>query len=195
MILQKLVLITIMLYPPLQLYAPIMAKTSDTRVSSENQINFHELELQSFLDTLAFHETKDSTYYPWKGFKSPWVVVNNKGAKGRWQIMPIAFADIGYKGTTKQFLNSRELQKECVIKVMKRNKLYIKYYIPDYQKYIGKKRFGVKITFSGMLAASHLAGVGGLKEFLRKGTNATDGNESVRSYLYKFQGYELEEII
>ena len=191
--LQKLVLITVMFYFSLQMYAPIMAKSLNTQVVGK--INSYESGLKSFLDTLAFFETKDSTYYPYNGFKSPWTVVNSKGAKGRWQLMPIALEDIGYKGTVKEFLNSRELQRECVIKVMKRNELYIKYYIPDYEKYIGKERFGVKVTFSGMLAASHLAGIGGLKEFLKRGYNATDGNESVRSYLHKLQGYELWEMV
>ena len=78
-----------------------------------------------------------------------------------------------------------------LLKLIENNKKYIKYYIPNYKDYIGKTIHGVKITYSGMLMAAHLAGVGGLKKFLRSGYNASDGNQSVKSYMKRFQGYQI----
>jgi hypothetical protein len=95
----------------------------------------------------------------------------------------------------KQFLNSRKIQRECVIKLLKKNRYYFQYYCKNYEKYLGKKIHGVVITYSGLLAASHLGGVGAVKKFLLTSYNATDGNRSIKDYLIKFQNFNLENSI
>lgn len=150
-------------------------------------------DLDLFLDQLGWEETKDSTFYPYMGYANPWVIVNSIGAKGRWQLTDIALKDISYKGTVEQFLSSRDIQKECVIKLMKKNKSYLKYY--KCNKYIGRVVGGIKITLSGALAACHLGGINSFIRFVSTGYNAMDTNESIRSYLIKFQGYNLEQSI
>jgi len=169
-----------------KLYAPDIANTNDI-IKIIKVIDKIELEL--FLEKLAFEETKDSTYYPYKGFNNPWIIVNSVGAMGRWQLMDCALKDIGYKGTTRQFLNSRKIQKECVIRLLERNKQILAY--NNLTKYIGKTIRGVKITLSGMLAASHLGGVGGVKNFILTGDNATDGNATIKGYLHKFENFNI----
>lgn len=146
-------------------------------------------ELATFIDSLGNTETSPIV------FKDPYKVVNCYGAAGRWQLTAIAREDIGYKGSLKTFLHSQQLQRESVIKLFKKNKFYLQFYMPNYQDYIGKTVNGVTVTYSGMLAAAHLAGVGGLMQFLKYGYNATDGNETVQSYMQKFSGFKIGLII
>jgi hypothetical protein len=152
-------------------------------------------QLELFLDSLGNAETHSPEIYPWRGFKTPYNVVNEKGAAGRWQLMPIARQDIGYNGSLKHFLNSEAVQRDCVIKLFRKNKFYMEQYIPNFRDYIGKTIHGVEITYSGMIAAAHLAGIGGLIQFLKYGYDATDGHESVKSYMKKFGGYKIGLII
>jgi hypothetical protein len=74
---------------------------------------------------------------------------------------------------------------------MKRTKYLLDYYV-DYEKYLGKKRFGVKITFAGLIGASHLCGVGNVKRFLKEGYVASDGNRNIKDYLRIFSKYEFK---
>jgi len=63
----------------------------------------------------------------------------------------------------------------------------------DLEFYDGQTLNGVALTKSGMIAAAHLAGTGGLKNFIESGgvTSAKDGNgTSVVDYLKLFAGYE-----
>ena len=63
-------------------------------------------------------------------------------------------------------------------------------------KYVGKIINGTTITESGMLAGSHLVGVGGLKKYLiSNGTNdVKDGTGTrISYYIKKFEGYNVTE--
>jgi Ca2+-binding RTX toxin-like protein len=63
----------------------------------------------------------------------------------------------------------------------------------DLEFYAGQTLNGVLLTKSGMIAASHLAGTGGLKSFIQSGgvTNAKDSNQtSVVDYLKLFASYD-----
>jgi len=82
-----------------------------------------------------------------------------------------------------------------MIKLLKKNKKYLNFYCKNYKKFIGKELHGVTISYSGLLACLHLAGIGNVKKFLTKGYNATDGNASVKSYMNEFKNYNLENII
>ena len=56
-------------------------------------------------------------------------------------------------------------------------------------EYEGKEINGIQLTRSGMLAAAHLVGPGGLKKYLRSGGKniPKDGNNtSIETYLKKF---------
>jgi len=143
-------------------------------VSSEEEL---DSELESFLNHLGKRES---------GGK--WNIINKLGCKGKFQLSKIALKDIGYKGTTKEFLNDTTLQKKCTIKLMKKNKLYLKKYL----KYVGKTVHGVTITLSGLLAGSHLAGNGSIQKFINSGHVAIDSNgTTVVKYMKEFSNYNL----
>ncbi len=173
---------------PLQCYAPIDAMVLQ-RKNTRNIIQKSKTDYEQFLFALGESECS------FKAFRNPWKVINVQGAAGRWQLMPCALKDIKFVGTLSNFLNSPQVQRDCIYKLMLKNKIYIKHYIPDYQKYLGKTIHGVKITWSGMLASAHIGGVGGLKKFLTTGYNASDGNETVKSYMSKFANYKIGLIV
>ena len=66
--------------------------------------------------------------------------------------------------------------------------------------YVGRSIKGVEVTVSGMLAAAHLLGPGGVRDFLRSNgrVDPVDGNSTRASdYMRRFPSYETpyEEII
>lgn len=182
----RLLYIIILLLFPMKTYCPFTYHLFDY-LKIDECIN--NIELNIFLDELGKQETGDTLIH------DVWHIVNNINCAGRWQLSSIARKDIGYKGTLKQFLNSPKIQRECVVKLLKKNKYYFQYYCKNYKKYLGKKIHGITITYSGLLAASHLGGVGSVKKFLLTAYNATDGNQSVKDYLIKFQNFNLENSI
>jgi hypothetical protein len=183
----KTILITLVLLFIPTFYTPqIVFCTSNSNIT-KTEVN----ELDLFLKKLGEIETGDPKIYPYKGFKSPYHVTNEIDAWGKWQITPIARKDIKYTGTKQQFLNSKEVQKKCVIKLLKRNKVILQQHT-EYEKYLGKTIQGVKITYSGLIAAAHLAGCGGVNLFLTKGYNAKERSASVKKYLKIFANYSIE---
>jgi hypothetical protein len=148
-------------------------------------VTLEQLEMNQLLIELNKKECNPKVY------KHPLRVVNRIGAAGKWQLTAIARKAVGYKGTLKEFLNSEKIQRQCVLALINLNKKYINYYIPNWRMYIGKSVHGVVISYSGMLMAAHLAGVGGLKRFLCTSCNPSDGNESVKSYMNHFRGYMI----
>jgi len=177
-----------------KLYAPNQCFDYSTYINKVIKIN-DELELNLFLEDLGFSETSTINHpiYKRTGL-TPYTIINKCGAAGKWQITAIARKDIGYKGTLKQFLNDSIIQRNCMIKLMKKNVYYLNYYLPNYENYIGKVIYGVLITYSGILAACHLAGVGNVKKFLLYGYNANDGNKTTKCYLKQFSNYNLNII-
>lgn len=64
----------------------------------------------------------------------------------------------------------------------------------DIKRFQGRWIGGVKITESGILAAAHLAGPGGVKKFLRSGGDIGFNDAfgtSIRSYMKRFSGYDV----
>jgi hypothetical protein len=73
--------------------------------------------------------------------------------------------------------------------LLKNNKAYLGDYI---DKWVGKKKNGVKITLSGLLAGAHLLGPSNVKDFLDHGTIAKDGyGTPITEYIKKFGGYNV----
>lgn len=162
---------------------------------------------ESFTDSLAQRESS--------GIVNK---VNKKGYVGLYQIGEEAMADIGiyykksknYKnndwtGTFKKneygitslsdFKNNAEKQNLVLQALMKKNWSYIKYYGLD--KYIGKEIKGQIITESGLLAGSHLGGIGKLKQYLESDgkIDRKDGNGvRVSVYLGEFAHYDMSRI-
>jgi len=117
-------------------------------------------------------------------------IVNNFGYMGKYQFGKQTLKAIGIKVTKQEFLNNPELQEEAMRLLLIDNKKRLKKYIDKYQ---GTYLHGVYITESGVLAGAHLAGVGNVRKFFRKGWEFKDGKGTkMTSYMKKFAGYSLD---
>jgi hypothetical protein len=95
----------------------------------------------------------------------------------------------------KNFLVNPALQERIFEVNCARNKWILR---KDIKRSVGKRINGVLITESGILAAAHLAGAGGVKKYLRSfGHNeAKDAyGSSVTHYMKKFAGYDTSWIV
>lgn len=117
-------------------------------------------------------------------------IVNHFGYLGKYQFGKSTLELIGINNPN-QFLQNPVLQERAFLLNTSRNKWVLR---RDIARYAGKMIAGVKITESGILAAAHLAGPGGVKSYLRSGGTSqfSDGfGTTVRSYLKKFSGYDV----
>jgi len=77
----------------------------------------------------------------------------------------------------------------AMIRLMELNKEHLKKYIAKYSHTFHN---GIYITESGILAAAHLAGCGGVKSYFNTNFNATDSyGTSITNYLIKFSNYNI----
>ena len=73
--------------------------------------------------------------------------------------------------------------------LLKNNKSYLGDYV---DKWVGKKKKGINITLSGLLAGAHLLGPSNVKAFLDNGTVTKDGyGTPITEYIKKFGGYSV----
>lgn len=163
----------------LKCYAPIdITKAAYKYRVVEVNVEVLDLELERFLNHLGKKESGNA-----------WNVVNHLNMMGKFQISPIALKDIKYTGTYEEFLNDSILQKECAVKILKKNKKYLK----EYLKYVDKEVNGTKITLSGLLAGAWLGGHRSVKRFINENYNAIDSNSmTVVNYIKEFNGYNFK---
>jgi len=123
--------------------------------------------------------------------------INTYGYIGRFQFGKAALKDVGYEHISIEKFKSDttiftpEEQYDAMIKYMKLNKRRLDKLI---NKYNGKVINGIKITESGILAASHLSGAGSVQKFLRSGGkyNPSDGyGTKLVDYLSKFSKHNF----
>ena len=114
---------------------------------------------------------------------------------GLYQFKQSTLERLGFYGITPEEFEKNpnifpiELQEEALKALIKTNATDLKEIFNDY---IGQTIKGVKITKSGLLAAAHLAGVGGVEKFLKEDKNPKDKNgTSVACYLKKFENYNI----
>lgn len=121
-------------------------------------------------------------------------VINQFGYLGKYQFGKSTLAMVGIYNTTK-FLNSPELQEEAIYANFARNKWILK---DEINRYVGQTIAGVQVTESGILAAAHLAGAGGIRSFLRSGgaLYLSDAfGTTIRTYLNTFKGYDTSIVV
>jgi len=97
--------------------------------------------------------------------------------------------------SNEDFLNTPYAQEVATNMLLQKNRGYLKSY--NLLKYVGTEISGIKITESGLLAAAHLVGIGGLKKALESGdlTSVKDGNgTTAASYMKWFGGYKIDEV-
>ncbi|MGJ8685674.1 MAG: peptidoglycan-binding protein LysM [Nonlabens sp.] len=137
----------------------------------------------TFREALAFKESQGKF---WK--------VNSLGYMGKYQFGMSTLETLGVTDSLR-FLRSPRLQERVFIKNLRYNHEILEPYI---LKYAGKKVGGVYITESGILAAAHLSGPGGVKRFFKtKGrkSNRDAYGSSVKTYMKRFAGYDMSEVI
>lgn len=146
---------------------------------------YHDSELSRFINDLGFRESGNN-----------WHSVNKIGCFGEWQFHEATLKFLGFrKITLKKFREDPdifppELQLRALKTLIKVNLAKLM----DYEHFIGDSIDGVRITKSGMIAASHLGGAGSLQKFLSsKGEiNRKDAfGTSISDYLKRFSYYDL----
>lgn len=143
------------------------------------------------------HLTKGSLEYA-LAFKESTLnpdTINSIGCMGLFQFTESTLADLGYKHVTiKTFKADKEVfplsdQRLAYKKLLNRNRKILKSYITEYH---GTEINNITITESGILAAAHLSGPGGVIKFFKEGKNKTDiYGSSVFSYMSLFSSYKL----
>jgi hypothetical protein len=120
---------------------------------------------------------------------------NRYGYIGKYQFGYAARKSCGYDEVKfRDFIRNPEIwseqdQEDAMITLMSKNESHLKDVI---HKYNGKVIKGTTITKSGILAAAHLAGAGGVKRYFNTGRNPKDAyGTSLESYLIKFSGFNF----
>ncbi len=121
-------------------------------------------------------------------------VVNTLGYVGKYQFGKSALATYRIYDVD-HFIKNSELQE----KVFKAHCSYNKYLLRnEIDQFAGTTIKGIEITESGILAAAHLAGSGGVRRYLRsngKGRRIVDAyGTNIEQYLVKFADYDLSFI-
>ncbi|HKK40805.1 MAG TPA: hypothetical protein VJ963_00255 [Bacteroidales bacterium] len=147
---------------------------------------YHKSELKRFINDLGYRESGNN-----------WLSINSIGCFGEWQFSESTLRYLGYKKITLRKFRAnpgifpREMQEKVLRTLIRVNRVLLS----DYDHYIGDTIQGVRITRSGMIAASHLGGAGSLKKFLDTGgrVNRKDVlGTSIYDYLRIFSNYDLE---
>ena len=99
---------------------------------------------------------------------------------------------MGFRVSRDEFLEDPELQDRVMLAFMKDNKRSLRSVI---RKFNGQTVNGVDVTTSGILAASHLAGIGGVLSFFYperyQYRTYDDNGASVAMYMKKFGGFDM----
>ena len=155
-------------------------------------------EYEAFLNKLGYYESRNK-----------YNVMNSYGYMGRWQMGMESLKDIGFvdsKGkwtalansmgvySKDDFLNTPAAQDYAIRLYDKKIWSYIQYFGDD--KYIGTTFDGIEVTLSGLVAAAHLVGAGGIHEMFMTGRVKTDalGNKAT-FYLKNLAGYDISEFL
>ncbi len=142
----------------------------------------------------------ENEFTRWKkelGFKESggdWTIYNKYGCIGTYQFQVTTLRNLGFRGITFEEFKTNpavfpeEIQDLALRALIRANAAAMH----SCERYVGQTIGGVLITRSGLLAAAHLGGIGGVKSFLRRNINMRDRNgASIRGYLVKFSGYNL----
>ena len=123
-----------------------------------------------------------------------WQAINPIGMMGKYQFSTATLELLGYHGITPERFRSdptvfpEQMQERALRDLIAHNL----HYLSKFTQYIGQVVNGVRITRAGLIAASHLGGVGGVQRFLTSNHNATDMNgSSVQKYLKEFSQYNV----
>lgn len=116
-------------------------------------------------------------------------IISKNGHLGKYQFSSKTLEWIGFEVEIDEFLKSPKMQDDAMIKYLKVNKRILRKVIKKWNNSIID---GIEITESGILAAAHLVGPGGVLDFFNKGIIVTDSSGvKITDYLFKYSGYDL----
>jgi hypothetical protein len=123
-----------------------------------------------------------------------WDIINKIGAMGYYQFLGGTLRQLGYEGITAEAFRRDpgifppEDQDRAFRAYADSNMVML----AGFEDLIGQRVRGIYITRSGIIAAAHLAGPGGVIKFLTgKGDPGDIFHTRVSDYLIEFQGYGL----
>lgn len=169
--------ISLSLIAPSSGIKPTLKEETEKKPVLKEKINYNT---QKFLTKMAYRESSNVAD-----------TVNSYGYLGKYQFSYQTLMGLGINCTKQEFLLNPSLQDRAMILYLKYNEKILREYI---KKYSNSMFNGIYITKSGILAAAHLAGAGGvMKWFDSNGTNnRKDANgTTIETYLKAFQNYNL----
>ena len=183
---KNLIALILMVVISFKMYAPNLGtEFSEPRKEPKTIIHF-------MVDMKSSETWHDSLNYK---YGNAWRKVNRIGALGAFQFMPSTLRALGYRGTFDYFLKHEDCQVQYMVKLIEINKRIAnktsKRYKLNIADSIGRTVNGILITWSSVIGAGHLAGIGNVQRWLARKGNATDGHCSVKDYLNKFNNYDM----
>ena len=141
-------------------------------------------ELGKFLEAVAYSESRGNPE-----------AYNKYGYIGKYQFGYSTRKSCGYgyirfaEFVRNPSVWSEEDQEKAMITLLSKNEGHLKDII---HRYNGEVIKNMTITKSGILAAAHLAGAGGVKKYFRYGYNPEDAyGTSLEDYLIRFSGFNF----
>lgn len=143
-----------------------------------------EREMKEFLEAVAYSESRGNP----KAY-------NKYGYIGKYQFgygtrKSTGFGYISYSNFVRNpSIWSEADQDTAMIRLLSKNERHLRDIIHKYNGYILR---GDTITKSGILAAAHLAGAGGVKKYFTNGYNPKDAyGTGLEDYLIRFSGFNF----
>ena len=156
---------------------------TEKEILKESQIPLLGKTFTGFKEALAHKESRGN-----------YSSVNTLGYLGKYQFGKSTLKRLRIYNIN-NFLKDSELQERAFLALCSINKWILR---KDIKRKEGKKINGILITESGILAASHLAGAGNVKKYLRSNgkMNVKDAyGSSIECYLEQFAGYDTFFIV
>src|SRR5690554_4326967 len=164
----------------------LLLKQIREQIEEEEREERRMLEWERFLAHLAFSESAGNPD-----------TVNTLGYIGKYQFGRAALSDIGFDVDFDEFRTNpsgafpENVQDLAIEAWFERNERLLR---NEIERYSGTIVNGIPVTKAGILAASHLGGVGGVKRFFRTGGafNPSDAyGTSISKYMKKFSGFDI----
>ena len=182
------VLLLFILFLTDKVIAPQPVFNNDARefLEDKRKMEFECQQLKMWLDSISYYESG-----------SNWRKYNEFGYIGKYQFGHSALRSTGFDHVSyKEFINNPDIwtkyeQDSAMLIFMKKNEVYLDSIIKMYNDSVFN---GILISKSGILAAAHLAGSEGVKNFfLSEGKNDPDDiyGTTLSYYLNKFSGYKF----
>ena len=133
-----------------------------------------------FLDTIGFKESRNQ-----------YDVVNTIGCLGRYQFKLSTLHGLGFNCTAEEYLVDTILQEESMVAYLSYHQNLLHDVIEAYN---GTVFNDIYVTESGILAAAHLAGAGGVRGYFNGYGDVSDAyGTRLTNYLENYSGYVILE--